>query len=309
MNVHRGLQLSDADTLIHVVSRNTPMKLAFSLIALFVFVQSSLAQELKVPTLSPITEISQEVGLTQVKLSYSRPSAKGRKVFGGLVPFNEVWRTGANASTKLTFTEDVKIEGNALKAGTYALYTIPGESEWTVIIHTNTRHRSIAGDVYKPAEDAFRFKVKPVRTSQPVETFTIGFSDITTNSINVYVAWENTKIKFRIDFDVDALVDKQIADLVASPAGMTHQSHFLAAEYYLHNNKDLAKADGWILAAMEKSPKNFRYGLLRAKILAKAGKRDEALKVIAEANAWATEAKNANYIEQTQVFWDSIKKN
>ena len=285
------------------------MKLAFSILILFTLAAFAFAQqELKVPTLSPITEVSQEVGLTQVKLSYSRPSAKGRKVFGGLVPFDEVWRTGANASTKLTFAEDVKIEGNALKAGTYALYTIPGEKEWTLIIHTNTKHRSIAGDVYKPAEDAFRFKVKPDRLSNFVETFTIGFGDITTSSIGVFIAWENTQIKFRIDFDVDAQVDRQIAELIASPTGMTHQNYFLAAEYYLHNNKDLSKADSWILTAMEKSPKNARYGLLRAKILAKAGKRDEALKVVADANAWAIEAKNANYVEQTQEFWDSIKR-
>ena len=285
------------------------MKFVFLIAALPLLTQLAFGQELKVPTLSPITEISQEVGLTQVKLSYSRPSAKGRKVFGGLVPFNEVWRTGANASTKLTFAEDVKIEGNSLKAGTYALYTIPGEKEWTVIIHTNTRHRSIAGDVYKPAEDAFRFKVTPRKTSNFVETFTIGFGDITTNSCSVFVAWENTEIKFKIEFDVDGQVDKQIADLIAAPAGMSHQNYFLAAEYYLHNNKDLARADTWIVAAMEKSPKNARYGLLRAKILAKAGKRDEALKVVADANAWATDAKNANYIEQTQEFWDSIKSN
>lgn len=285
------------------------MKTSFFIALILVLTQLVYGQQdLKVPTLSPIAEISQEVGLTQVKLSYSRPSAKGRKVFGNLVPFNEVWRTGANASTKLTFTEDVKIEGNALKAGTYALYTIPGESEWTVIIHTNTKHRSIAGDVYKPAEDAFRFKVKPGKTSNSIETFTIGFGDITTSSCNVFVAWENTEIKFRIDLDVDSQVDKQIVELIASPAGMSHQNYFLAAEYYLHNNKDFSKADTWIVTAMEKSPKNARYGLLRAKILAKAGKRDEALKVVADANAWATEAKNANYVEQTQEFWDSIKK-
>ena len=225
------------------------MKTAFAIVLFFSFIQLGYGQELKVPTLSPITEITQEVGLTQVKLSYSRPSAKGRKVFGGLVPFNEVWRTGANASTKLTFTEDVKIEGNALKAGTYALYTIPGETEWTGIIHTNTKHRSIAGDVYKPAEDAFRFKIKPGRTSNIVETFTIGFSDVTTNSCSVFIAWENTEVKFRIDFDVDSQVDKQIAALIGSPTGMSHQNYFLAAEYYLHNNKDLTKADGWILSA------------------------------------------------------------
>jgi hypothetical protein len=274
-----------------------------------IFVCSAFAQDqLRVPTLSPQAEITQEVGLTQVKLSYARPSAKGRKVFGDLVPFGEVWRTGANASTKLTFTEDVKIEGNALKAGTYALYTIPGQSEWTIIIHTNTRHRSLAGDVYKQAEDAFRFKAKPARTSSFVETFTIDFADITTSSCRVRLAWENTEVRFLIEFDVDANVDRQIAALAAAPAGMSHQNLFLAAEYYFHNNKDLAKADAWILDAMSKSAKNARYGLLRAKILAKAGKRDEALKVIAEANAWAVEAKNANYIEQTQNFWNSIKK-
>lgn len=275
---------------------------------LLLLTQLGLGQELKVPTLSPLTEVTQEVGLTEVKLSYSRPSAKGRKIFGALVPFNEVWRTGANASTKLTFTEDVKIEGNALKAGTYALYSIPGEKEWTMIIHTNIKHRSIAGDVYKPAEDAFRFKVAPRKTPHHVETFTIGFGDITTSSCKVSVAWENTEVKFLVEFDVDARINEQIAALTGSPNGMSHQNYFLAAEYYLYNDKDLAKADEWILKAMEKSAKNARYGLLRAKILAKAGKTDEALKVIADANAWAKEAKNANYIEQTQLFWDSIKK-
>ena len=281
--------------------------ITFAAVLLMAF-SGSAQQELKVPTLSPITEISQEVGLSQVKLTYSRPSAKGRKVFGGLVPFNEVWRTGANASTKLTFAHDAKIEGNALKAGTYALYTIPGEQEWTVIIHKNTGHRAIAGDVYKPAEDAFRFKVKPAKTSNFVETFTIGFGDITTRSCSLIASWENTEVKFRIEFDVDSEVEKQIVALAAAPGGLSHQNLFLSAEYYLHNDKDLAKADGWIVSAMEKSPKNARYGLLRAKILAKAGKKDQALAIVAEANAWAREAKNANYIEQTQDFWDSIKK-
>ncbi|MEQ1645047.1 MAG: DUF2911 domain-containing protein [Pyrinomonadaceae bacterium] len=284
------------------------MRSLFCVVIMSLVALSAFGQELKVPTLSPLSEITQEVGLSQVKLSYARPSAKGRKVFGDLVPFGEVWRTGANASTKLTFTEDVKIEGNPLKAGTYALYSIPGEKEWTVIIHTNTRHRSIAGDVYKPAEDAFRFKVPSGKSSNYVETFTIGFGDITTNSLKVAIAWETTEVKFKIDFDVDAGVDKQIAAMAASPTGMTHSAQFLAAEYYLHNNKDLNKADEWIRSAMEKSAKNSRYGLLRSKILAKAGKRDEALKVVAEANAWAKEAKNANYVEQTQQFWDSIKK-
>jgi len=285
------------------------MKLGYPIILLLIFgsICFGQAQNLQVPVLSPLTVIEQEVGLTKVKLSYARPSAKGRKVFGGLVPYNEIWRTGANASTQLTFTEEVKIAGNSLKAGTYALYTIPGENEWTIIIHTNTRHRALSGNVYKQEEDAFRFKVKSGRTSEFVETFTISFADISTNSTNLKLAWENTQVKFPIEFDVDARVAEQIAALSAAPGGMSHQNYFLAAEYNFHNSKDLAKADEWIKTALEKSPKNARYGLLRARILDKAGKRADALKVIAEANAWATEAKNANYIDQTKLFWDSIK--
>ena len=283
------------------------MRLITLIFCLLLLTQVSFSQNLEVPTLSPLSEITQEVALTKVNLSYARPSAKGRKVFGDLVPFGEVWRTGANASTKLTFTEDVKIEGNALKAGTYALYTIPGEKEWTIIIHTNTKHRSIAGDTYKQSEDAFRFMAKPEKTANFVETFTIAFTDIATKSCHLTLSWENTQVKFKIEFDVDGQMDKQIAELSKAPDGMSDRNYFRAAEYNFHNDKDLNKSIEWIKTALEKSPKNFRYGLLHAKILHKQGKKAEALKVIAEANAWAKESKNDNYIEQTQVFWDSIK--
>jgi hypothetical protein len=286
------------------------MKLTLLIAVLFLVAQFAFGQNtsLRVPVLSPLSVVEQEVGLTKVKLSYARPSAKGRKIFGDLVPFNEIWRTGANASTQLTFTEDVKIGSNPLKPGTYALYTIPGPNEWTIIIHTNTKHRALSGNVYKQEEDAFRFKAKPGKTGNFVETFTIGFTNITSSSTNLRLAWENTEVKFPIEFDVDARVAEQIAALSAAPGGMSHQNYFLAAEYNYHNDKDLSKADEWIRIAIEKSPKNARYGLLRARILDKAGNRAEALKVIAEANAWAKEANNANYVDQTQLFWNSIKK-
>lgn len=273
-----------------------------------VFAQAQQQPALKVPALSPLAEVTQELALTQVKLSYARPSAKGRKVFGELVPFGEIWRTGANASTKLTFTEDVKIAGNPLKAGTYALYSIPGEKEWTMIIHSNLRHRSLAGDVYKQEEDVFRFKVKPAKTAGFVETFTIAFTDIMTTSASLTLSWENTEVKFKIEFDVDSRISQQIAELEKAEGGMSAMNYFLAAEYNFHNDKDLDQAHRWIMTALERSPKNSRFGLLRARILHKAGKKDEALKVIAEANAWAKEANNANYVEQTQQFWDLIKK-
>jgi hypothetical protein len=283
------------------------MRLITLLFCFLILAQVSFSQNLQIPTLSPFTEITQQVALTRVKLTYARPSAKGRKIFGGLVPYGKVWRTGANASTKLTFTQDVMIEGNALKAGTYALYSVPGESEWTMIIHKNTRHRSLAGDVYKQEEDAFRFTSKPMSTSNFVETFTIAFTDVSTKFCYLTLSWENTEVKFKIEFNVDKQIDDQIAELLKSPDTMRHRNYFRAAEYYYHNNKDLNKAVEWIRAGLGKSPKNFRYGLLHAKILAKQGKRQDALKVIAASNEWAKERKNANYIAQTQKFWDSIK--
>ena len=286
------------------------MRFVITFCLVFLFTGISFGQQenrLNVPTLSPLSEVTQEVALTNVKLSYSRPGAKGRKIFGELVPYGEVWRTGANASTKLTFTEDVKIEGNNLKAGTYALYTIPNKNQWTIIVHTNTSHRSIAGDVYKKSEDAFRFTVKPEKTDDFIETWTIKFTDISTDSCYLEMSWENTLVKFKIEFDVDGQVKKQIAELEKAEGGMNAFNYFLAAEYNYHNDKNLEKAVEWIKTGLEKSPKNFRFGLLHAKILAKQGKKAEALKVIEEANSWAKAENNSNYIEQTQLFWDSIK--
>ncbi|MDH3492032.1 MAG: DUF2911 domain-containing protein [Acidobacteriota bacterium] len=264
---------------------------------------------INVPTLSPLSEVKQEVALTEVKLTYSRPSAKGRKIFGGLVPFGEVWRTGANASTKLTFSEDVKIAGNALKAGTYAFYTIPGPDDWTIIIHNNITLRALNAENYKPENDAFRFKVKPSKTDGFVETFTIGFSDIETSAVNIELSWENTSVKFGIAFDVDSQVDKQIAEIIPAQAAGDPKAFnlFRAAEYYLHNDRDLKKALGWIDEALDIRKEDPRFGLLKAKILHKKGDKAEALKVIAAANAWAKAQNNANYTSQTQIFWDEIK--
>ncbi len=286
------------------------MKKILLLVLIAVFSGIGIAQDaprLNVPTLSPQAEVTQEVALTEVKLSYARPSAKGRKVFGELVPFDEIWRTGANASTKLTFAQDVKIAGNTLKAGTYALYTIPGKDEWTMIIHKNTGLRALSGDVYKQENDAFRFKAKPENMVGFVETFTIGFADLSSDSVAVRLSWEHTSVKFQIDFDVAGQIEAQIAELSKSPEGMSAANLFLAAEYYLNNNGDLDKAVSWIRESLVKSPKNPRFGLLYAKILHKNGDKPGALKAVAEANAWAKESKNANYTDQTQIFWDSIK--
>ena len=281
------------------------MKQLISVICLLLCFNLCYGQRLKTPTLSPFSKISQQVGLTDVTLEYSRPSAKGRIVFGELVPFDQVWRTGANAATKITFKEVAKIGGKTIQPGEYAIYTIPSKDLWTIIIHSNTSLRSIAGGAYKPSNDVFRFEIAP-KNNNYVETFTCQFSQVKTNALMLDIAWENTLISIPIEVEVDKKIEAQMLDFMKNPENIPHRTYFEAAQYYSNNNKDLNDALSFIDSALDKSPKNFRYGLLKAKILAKMNNYKNALVVIKAANMWAKNKNNANYIEQTRLFWESL---
>ncbi len=283
------------------------MKYTYSVICFLICFSLCHSQRLKTPSLSPFSEISQEVGLAKLSVEYSRPSAKGRVIFGKLVPYNTLWRTGANASTKISFNETATIGGRSIEAGTYALYTIPRKDRWTIIIHSNTTLRSIAGNAYKPADDIFRFDVTPQKISEYIESFTILFASLKTNSVDLQIAWENTLISIPITFDVDAKIEGQMMSFLKNPQRIPHRTYFEAAQYYSNNGKSLEEALSFINRALEKSPNNFRYGLLRSKILEKNGNRKAALLSIKEAHQWAKNAKNANYIEQTSLFWESLE--
>lgn len=282
------------------------MKNTIIFIGIFLWSAFVFGQTLKTPTLSPFSKISQEIGLTEIGLEYSRPSAKGRLVFGGLVPFDQIWRTGANASTKITLKESARIGGKLIAPGTYAIYTIPGKEKWTIIIHSNTKMRSLAGDVYKQANDVFRFEVKPQNIKNYVETFTIQFSDLHTNKAHLQLLWENTLINMPIEVEVDENIARQISQIIKNPEAVSHRTYFEAAQYYLHNDKDLDQALVFIDQALEKSPENFRYGLLKAKIQDKSGNRQAALETVNQAHAWAKKADNDNYIEQTALYRKSL---
>ena len=281
------------------------MKQLISVICLLLCFNLCYGQRLKTPTLSPFSKISQQVGLTDVTLQYSRPSAKGRIVFGELVPFDQVWRTGANAATKITFKEVAKIGGKTIQPGEYAIYTIPSKDLWTIIIHSNTSLRSIAGGAYKPSNDVFRFEIAP-KNNNYVETFTCQFSQVKTNALMLDIAWENTLISIPIEVEVDKKIEAQMLDFMKNPENIPHRTYFEAAQYYSNNGKDLNDALSFIDSALEKSPENFRYGLLKAKILAKMNNYKNALVVIKAANMWAKNKNNANYIEQTRLFWESL---
>ena len=282
------------------------MKSKLLFLALVFILSIGYGQGLDTPTLSPLSKTTQEFGLTSLSLEYSRPSARGRTVFGSLVPYNQIWRTGANASSKLTFQDPIIIAGTTVAPGSYAIYTIPGETQWTVIIHKNTSLRSLAGDAYNPENDVFRFSVTPRQTQEYIESFTMQFTGLKTDGVTLELSWENTVINIPIRQDVDLIIQEQLATLMLTPDDVPHRTYFEAAQYYYSNNKQLFEAMAYINAALEKSPENFRYGLLKAKIQDKAGAKEAAIKTINMANQWAKNANNANYIEQTELFKQSL---
>ncbi|WP_207435840.1 DUF2911 domain-containing protein [Sabulibacter ruber] len=288
------------------------MKNLFSLkmvwaIALAVFLMGAEASaQIKMPSASPAATIKQTIGLTDVTVEYSRPSMKGRKIFGDLEAYGDIWRTGANASTKLTFSDEVMLEGNKVPAGQYALYTIPGEKEWTVIIHKNTKHWGDGGNDYKPEEDLVRFKVNAKKLSDKVETFTIGFADLTNNGGTMQIMWENTLVPVKITTDVDTRVMAQIQEKVVNGTNVTPGLYAAAASYYADNNKDLKQALAWMKQANEKDPKFWTLHQ-QAKIQAKLNDYKGATATAQKSIELAKKENNSDYVALNEKLLAEIK--
>ena len=226
---------------------------------------------LQFPAASPSATLKQRIGVTDVEIDYSRPSMRGRKVFGGLQPYGEVWRTGANTATKITFSTPVKVNGTPLAAGAYEVFTIPGETEWTVIFHKNMSQWGAYA--YDEKNDVARVKATPAKLSQPVETFTIGFENLSNEaSATLTFAWENTSVSVKIDTDVVAELQPKIE---AAMAAEGKKPYFSAAMFYYENNLDRKQAAEWMDAAIAANPDAFymiyRKGLILAKMGDKAG--------------------------------------
>lgn len=251
-----------------------------------------LSAQIDMPKPSPLSTVTQTIGLTEASITYSRPSAKGRPIFGDLVQYGEIWRTGANASTKIKFSDDVKIEGQDVPAGEYALYTIPGKDEWTIIIHKNTTYWGTGDDKYKASEDQARFTVKPVAYPVKIETLTLGFTDLKNDEAYVELLWDNTQVKFKVVSEVDK---KVMADIDAKMKGVSAATYYQSAQYYFENNKDLGQALIWVNKAIESGEK-FWIVKLKSLILAKQGNYAEAIKAAERSKALALEAKNNDYV-------------
>lgn len=278
-------------------------KIIFTL-AFLLYSFVSFAQQIQMPQASPSSEIAQKVGLTDVTVAYSRPSTKGRKIFGELVPYGQVWRTGANGATVISFSTDVIIDSKPIPAGEYALYAIPDKSEWTMILSNNIKLWGSIG--YEPSEDIIRFKAKPVKLKNKNETFEISFANMTDTGSDISLKWENTRVDFRIETEVDSLVMAQIKEYVIDSDTEDPSLLYSAASYYYTNSKDINQAYSWINESVEDDQKYWTMHL-KAKIEAALGKKTEAVETAEKAIDLAEEAGNQDYIRLNERLIKSLK--
>ena len=227
--------------------------------------------QLATPLPSPNATVSQTVGVTKIEVVYSRPSVKGRTIWGELVPYDKVWRTGANAVTKITFDGDVMVEGQKLAAGAYGLYTIPGKTEWTVIFNTV----STGGPDHVAEKDALRVKVKPVPVEMK-ELFTIGFPAVTSDGATLAFTWEKLRVPVTIAVDTKARFLANAKDAVAKAKADDWQTPLVAARYLYDNKYASDEAGAWIDKSIA-TKATFGNLSVKANALAAEGKKKDAV--------------------------------
>ena len=288
---------------------------ALSLFVGSVFVTGLFAQvpapKLEFPVASPAATLKQRVGLTDIEVTYSRPSMRGRKIFGSLEPYGKVWRTGANNATKVTFSTAVKFGGTDVPAGTYALFSIPGPDEWTVIL--NKVPAQWGAYSYDAKNDVARVKAVPARLAAPVETFAIGFSDLASESAATFtLTWENVLVPVKIEVDVAGVLVPQLEAVMSAPEGK--KPYLSAAMFYYENNLDLDKALAWMDAGLAEQPTAFwmvyRKGLILAKKGDKAGATaaaQKSLELVKNAPAEVPAPLKDEYIRLNEALLATLK--
>lgn len=259
------------------------------------------AQNIKTPAPSPTQTIKEDFALSSIELTYSRPSAKGRVIFGDLVPYGKIWRTGANVATRVTFGEDVKVGGVAVKAGAYALYSVPNANEWEIILNKGVNNGGLNG--YKESDDVARFKVKPMALGQAVEMFTMQVANQTANSADIQISWEKTAVNIPVAADIDTKIMANIDQVMNNDT----KPYFAAAGYYFEAGKDLPKALAWANKACEQSPKAYWVYHLKAKIQAKMGDAKAAKETAMKSKELAIEGKNDDYVALNDKLMAGLK--
>lgn len=259
------------------------------------------AQTLVTPQPSTTQTVKQNFGLATIELSYSRPNLKGRKAMGDLVPFGKVWRTGANNATVLTFGDEVTIGGKKIPAGKYGLLSIPDKDNWTLII---TKQLDVTSpSAYKQDMDMVRVDVKPMMMKDKLETFTMQFANVKSNSCDLHLMWENTAVALPISTDVDTKIMAQINSIMTKD----NLPYFNAAMYYMDNGKDLTQALAWFNKAADQNPTAYWVLHQKANCLAKLGKKQDAIAIATKSMELATTAQNGDYVKLNEDLIKSLK--
>jgi hypothetical protein len=278
------------------------MKKLFILLAFAgLLVHTTKAQSLRIPSPSPTETIKQDFGLSTIELSYSRPGIKGRNIFGDLVPYGKVWRSGANQATTISFGDDVIIGDVKVPAGKYGLLTVPGPDEWSFII---TRQLDVTTPAaYKIDQDVVRVKVRAQEFPYPIESFTLLFSNISATSCDLALIWDKTLVALPIKTDIDTKIMAQIDKAM----GKDSFPYFTAAFYYLENNKDLNKAEEWFTKAGEQNPGGFFIFYQKARCEAKLGRKKDAIATAQKSIELAKQAKNDDYVALNEKLIASLQ--
>jgi hypothetical protein len=254
------------------------------------------------PAASPACTIKQRVGLTDIEIVYSRPGVKDRTIFGGIVPYGQVWRTGANQATKITFSTPVKLEGHDIPAGTYALFTIPGEDQWTIIISKNANQWG--SFQYDKKDDVARFQVTPVTLADTrIETFCIEFNHVRDESAVLTLVWDRTVVPIRMEVDVASKLVAQIEAAMSAPGKKQAGFYFQAATFYYNHDLDEKKALDWVNTGLADNPR-IAYEMLhlKAQILAKQGDKAGAIAAAKQSSELAIKAEGpgSSFVKMNQ---------
>lgn len=276
-------------------------KIILSVLFVASCILSSNAQTLKTPAPSPTQTLKQDFALSNIEVSYSRPSVKGRVIFGDVVPFGKVWRTGANAATTITFGDTVMVGGKKINPGKYGLLTIPNVSEWTIIISSNTTVNNPAD--YKQEEDIVRVTSKTSTMVNAVESFTLSFANMKPTSCDLQFLWDKTLVSLPISAEIDARIMKDIDKLVLKD----NRPYYSAAMYYMDNGKDLNKALEWFSKAEEANPKAYWVVHQKANCLAKLGRKKEAIEAANKSIELAKADEDDNYVKLNEKLILTLK--
>jgi hypothetical protein len=262
--------------------------------------------QIKTPAASPAQKIQQTVGLTDVTLEYSRPHMKDREIFGGLVPFDKLWRTGANKNSHITFSDDVEIGGATLIAGTYAIFTKPGRETWEVMFYIDASNWGTPEN-WDPSKVAVTVKAKSSELPMRINSFTMMFNDVKNDSADLAIMWDKTLVNVPIIFGTDKAVSASIDQVMSGPSA---RDYYSAAVFYLESEKDINKAKSWIDKAIDTSDKQ-QYWMHRQKslIYARSGDKKGAIKAAKMSLSLAKEAGNDDYVAmntESLKVWEGI---